>query len=108
MNPLFIICIFVRLSIVYLTFHLSNRYPNLVKPLASVFVLLSLGFFIVEFFKLKPYGAFGNNVWWNRYIHSLFYAVFAYLSFQQNKKAYVVLLLDVIFGTFHYIYNYTK
>ena len=108
MNPLFIVCIFIRLSIVYLIFYLSNMYPNLVKLIGLMFALMSFGFFIIEFFKLKPYGAFGNKVWWNRYIHSLFYAIFAYLTFQRNKKAYIVLLIDVIFGIFHYIHNYTK
>jgi dipeptide/tripeptide permease len=108
MNPLFIICIFVRLSLVYLTYIMGNRYPDLVKPIGLMFAMLSIGFFIIEFFKLKQYGAFGNKVWWNRYVHSLFFAMFAYLTFQQNKKAYIVLLLDVIFGILHYIHNYTK
>ena len=108
MNLLFIICIFVRLSIVYLTFFLSNRYPDLTKPIGLMFALMSFVFFVIEFFKLKPYGAFGNKVWWNRYIHSLFFALFAFLTFQENKKAYIVLLLDVLFGFFHYIHKYTK
>ena len=108
MNPLFIICVFLRLFIVYLTFYLSNKYPYFVKPIGLIFALMSLGFFVIEFFKLKPYGAFGSKVWWNRYIHSLFYALFAYLAFKENKKAYIVLLVDVIFGIFHYIHHYTK
>jgi hypothetical protein len=108
MNPLFIICIFIRLSIVYLTFYLGNKYPYLMKPIGLMFALTSFGFFIIEFFKLKPYGASGNKVWWNRYIHSIFFALFAHLTFQQNKKAYIVLFLDVIFGIFHYLHHYTK
>mgnify|MGYP000001369589 CR=1 FL=1 len=108
MNPLFIICIFIRLSIVYLTFILGIKYPDLLQPIGLMFALISLAFFVIEILKMKPYGAFGNKVWWNRYIHSLFFALFAYLAFQQNKKAYIVLLVDVLFGIFHYIHNYTK
>lgn len=108
MNPLFIICIFVRVSIVYLTMYLTKNNIDFLIPLGLVYSLLSFIFFITEFSGLIEYGIFGQKVWWNRYIHSLFYLIFAYLAFQLNEKAYIILVIDILFGILHYIHNYTK
>lgn len=108
MNPLFIICIFVRLSLVYITMFLTKKNIDFLVPLGIMYSLMSFAFFIVEFLELKKSGMFGQKVWWNRYIHSFFYAVFAFLAFQHNEKAYYILLFDLIFGILHYVYNYTK
>lgn len=108
MNPFFIICIFVRLSIVYLTLYLTKKNPDFLIPLGLMYSLMSFAFFITEFSGLRKYGMFGQKVWWNRYIHSLLYAIFAYLAFQRNEKAYYILVIDILFGIFHYLHNYTK
>ena len=107
MNPLFIICIFIRLSIVYLTMYVTKNNNDFLMLLGLAYSLLSFVFFITEFSGLIEYGIFGQKVWWNRYIHSLIYVIFAYLAFKRNEKAYIILVIDILFGIFHYIYNYT-
>ena len=56
-------------------------------------------------------GVFGGNIWWNnlRPIHSLFYALFAYNAIKKNTRAWIYLLVDVIFGLLSFlIYHYSQ
>lgn len=108
MNPLFLICIFVRLSIAYLALLLGKDDPIYLKPLGLLTAFASFAFFISEFSGLMEYGFLGQKIWWFRYVHSLFYAIFSYLALKGNPNAYVALVLDVVYGLFHYIHNYTK
>lgn len=108
MNPLFLICIFVRLSIAYLALLLGKNDPIYLKPLGLMTTFVSFMFFITEFSGLKQYGMFGQKVWWFRYIHFIFYGVFSYFALIGNPNAYIVLVLDVVYGLFHFVYNYTK
>jgi len=108
MNPLFIFCIFVRLSFVYITMYVGKNNPDFLLPIALMFSVASFSFFITEFSGLRKYGIFGQKVWWNRYIHSILFALFSYFAFKRNEYAYIILLIDLLFGILHYIYNYTK
>ena len=76
----------------------------------GIFALkLSIGFMVIFIFGLRKTGGetFGDKIWWNnlRPIHSIIYAIFAYMAITKNKNSWIVLLIDAIFGlgsfTFH-------
>ena len=71
----------------------------------------AIGFLVIYMFGLRKTGneVFGDTIWWNdlRPIHAMFYGLFAYLAISKNSNAWIVLLVDTVFGlgaflTHHY------
>ena len=58
----------------------------------------------------------GDKIWWDklRPIHSMLMIIFAYLAINKSNNAWIILLIDVLFGLsnfliFHYIQgNFSK
>jgi len=98
------LCISVRLLFVYIARHISNKFLPLLGFLA---LLPAVGFlYIFIFGKSNKRGeTFNQKIWWGnlRPIHSFFYFYFAYQAFSKNPNAYIVLLIDVVFGLFSFI-----
>lgn len=72
-------------------------------PYAGAAALLpAIGFFTIYIFDLRKTGAevFGDQIWWNslRPIHGAMYTGFAYMAFQKNPYAWMVLAADAALG----------
>ena len=107
-------CILTRLV---LTFIIKNLKQNYLQIAGYIALIPAIGFLTIYFLNLRKTGreVFGDKIWWNdiRPIHGILYLIFAYLAINKNKNAWVVLLIDVIFGfimfiNHHYINNNFK
>lgn len=92
-------CIFTRLLLVYIAKNIHLKYLVLLGYLA---LIPSFGFIYIYFTKSRQTGleTFGDKIWWNdiRPVHSFLFLLFAFLAINKNKNAWIVLLIDVIFG----------
>ena len=83
-------------------------------PIAGyIGLILGISFLTIYYYNLRKTGieVFGNKIWWNdiRPIHGVLYLIFAYLAINKNKNAWIVLLIDVIFGLIMFInHHYTN
>ena len=97
-KPFFMVCVPLRLFLVYIAYILPL---NKLKYMGYLMLLPFVGFGY-SFLKYKKgdKGAFGGNVWWNKYrlVHSINYLIFALIAINMNPKSYLVLLFDVILG----------
>jgi hypothetical protein len=103
-------CILTRLFLTFVIKNLKIKY----LPIAGYISLIpAIGFLLIYFFNLRKTGreVFGNKIWWNdiRPVHGLLYLLFAYLAINKNKNAWIILLIDVIFGFSMFInHHYTN
>lgn len=91
-------CIGVRLLIVYF----AKTQLKYLKYLGYLALLPAIGFFVIFFSGMRKTGpeVFGDKIWWNslRPIHGFLWGLFAILAINNNKNAWIVLLIDVIIG----------
>ena len=97
---LFIIgCIGTRSLFVYVA---KNAGPKYLPLLGYLALLPAIGFMYIYLTGSRQTGAevFGEKIWWNdlRPLHALLYFLFAYNAIIGNNKAWIYLLVDVIFG----------
>jgi hypothetical protein len=107
--PLFLIgCLGSRTAIAYIVSSLSNKYRLLI---ASILLAPAIGFAVIYLFRLRRTGeeVFGDRIWWDklRPFHSLMYFAAALAVYFQEKKAYLLIILDTLVGFvafchFHY------
>jgi len=107
-------CIVTRLILTFIVKNLKQKYLQI----AGYFgLILGISFLTIYYYDLRKTGieVFGDKIWWNdiRPIHGILYLIFGYLAINKNKNAWIVLLIDVIFGFFmfinhHYINNNFK
>lgn len=101
---LFIVCICVRLLIVYLVYKTPKKYLSFVGVTS---LLVSLGF-LNSFLKYKKddRGLFDGEVWWNnlRLVHSIMYFIFGVLSLVKVQHHYRILLVDILIGIIGFIF----
>jgi hypothetical protein len=92
-------CIGTRALFVYFAKNAGSKYLPLLGYLA---LLPAIGFIYIYLTGSRKTGGevFGEKIWWNdlRPIHSLLYFLFAYNAIIGNNKAWIYLLVDVIFG----------
>jgi hypothetical protein len=92
-------CIGTRSLFVYVAKNIDVKYLPLLGYLA---LLPAIGFIYIYLTGSRKTGGevFGEKIWWNdlRPIHSLIYFLFAYNAIIGNNKAWIYLLVDVIFG----------
>jgi hypothetical protein len=92
-------CIGTRALFVYVAKNIDVKYLPLLGYLA---LLPAIGFIYIYLTGSRKTGGevFGEKIWWNdlRPIHSLIYFLFAYNAIIGNNKAWIYLLVDVIFG----------
>ena len=76
--------------------------PEWLPYAGAVALVPAIGFFLIYIFDLRKTGAevFGDRIWWNslRPIHGAMYAGFAYMAFQKNPYAWMVLAADAALG----------
>jgi len=92
------ICIFIRLSLVYLIYIVYKMQIRYI--FALLFFALSVGAMYQYIVKTRKVGAFNNKVWWDylRPIHSLFFMLTSLGLLYKYKYTFVFLLMDTIIG----------
>jgi hypothetical protein len=102
-------CIGTRALFVLIAKNASSKYLPLLGYLA---LLPAIGFLYIYFTGSRKTGGevFGEKIWWNdlRPIHSLIYFLFAYNAIIGNNKAWIYLLVDVIFGLISFLIFHFK
>jgi len=104
------VCILTRLILTFVVKKLKLIY----LPIAGyIGLILGISFLTIYYYNLRKTGieVFGDKIWWNdiRPIHGILYLIFAYLAINKNKNAWIILLLDVIFGLVMFInHHYTN
>ena len=102
-------CIGTRALFVYVAKNASAKYLPLLGYLA---LLPAIGFIYIYLTGSRKTGGevFGEKIWWNdlRPIHSLLYFLFAYNAIIGNNKAWIYLLVDVIFGLISFLIFHFK
>jgi hypothetical protein len=100
-------CMGTRLALVEIA---RRATPTVLGVLGGLAVLPAVGFFLIYATHSRTKGpeTFGAPIWWNhlRPIHGTFYAVFAYLAFLGNPKAWMVLLADAIVGFLAFLHHH--
>jgi hypothetical protein len=102
-------CIGTRALFVYVAKNIDVKYLPLLGYLA---LLPAIGFIYIYLTGSRKTGGevFGGKIWWNdlRPIHSLIYFLFAYNAIIGNNKAWIYLLVDVIFGLSSFLIFHLK
>ncbi len=100
-------CIMVRLLFVYAAKNVSLETLRYLGYLALIPII---GWLYIIFINPRDTGAevFGDKIWWKnlRPIHLILYSIFSYLAITKNKWAWVVLLIDVLFGLSAFLYHH--
>lgn len=101
-------CLLVRsLFVVSSYLILKNNHTKL--RLIFSFFALSIGLSFLNQYRMKEkIGNFGGPAYWHpfRLVHGIIYIIFGILAFCNIKKAYLLLLLDVIIGILVFSNNY--
>lgn len=99
-------CIGTRSLLVYLAKIASPYYLEIMGWLA---LIPAIGFYTIWITGSRKTGAevFGGKIWWDhlRPIHGTLYALFAYFAIQQKSFAWLILLVDVLFGLASFTWN---
>jgi hypothetical protein len=102
-------CIGTRTLFVLIAKNAGEKYLPLLGYLA---LLPAIGFIYIYLTGSRKTGAevFGEKIWWNdlRPLHSLLYFLFAYNAIIGNTKAWIYLLIDVIFGLISFLFFHFK
>ena len=97
-------CIPLRFALVYFA---ANSNELSLKIMGIMSCILSLGFMFLYLTGIRTVGieTLGDKIWWNnlRPFHSILYLIFGILSLNNVKKAYYLLLVDVIIGLLSFL-----
>ena len=100
-HPLWFICIFARLSLIYLIMYLNKKKNTKINTIcASILLIMGLGF-IYKGLSGSNNEIQVNKVFWHetRYVHGMFYLLSSFYLFKNNVNITSLLLLsDIIFS----------
>ena len=102
------VCVGVRCLFVYGSYKiLKNDYNNLRLFMSFLGLLIGISFFN-QYRNHKKIGGFGGPAYWHsfRLFHGITYVLFGILAFINVKRAYVILLIDVLVGLLVFTNNY--
>lgn len=92
-------CIGSRLAFTIISAYSTGTFLKLLGLLALGPVI---GWLYIIFIGKRDTGleVFGDKIWWKdlRPIHTLMWATFSYMAINGNRKAWIVLLIDTLFG----------
>ena len=105
-----LLCIPARFLLVFLAKKANIFY---LKVMGFILLIPAIGFLYLFITKTRQTAGevFGDKVWWHnlRLIHGLNFLLFGVLAIYGFKKAWIILLIDVIFGLISFfIYHYTN
>lgn len=91
-------CMGSRLGLVWV----AKNHPELLPVMGILALGISIGFMYIWANGLRKTGIemFGEKIWWNdmRPVHSILWALFAFMALTGNEHAWKILLLDVTIG----------
>jgi hypothetical protein len=100
-------CIGSRLT---LTFISAIASTFLLKLLGYLALIPVIGWFYIIFIGKRDTGAevLGDKIWWKnlRPIHMILWSFFSYLAISGNKNAWIVLLIDTLFGLLSFLIHH--
>jgi len=102
----FTVCIGFRSLMAFAAYKASTQW---LKVFGVIGMVISAGFMFQYLNKSQSGSIRGEGmVWWNDYriVHSIMYFMFGLLALFGNRKAYVILILDVLIGIFATANNY--
>lgn len=91
-------CIGSRLGLTLLSKKINK---DLLPYLGITTLLIGISFLYLYFSNSRLNAAEGGGkTWWHnfRIVHGILYVLFSILAFQKNHKAWIVLLIDTLFG----------
>ena len=92
-------CIGSRLAFTVISAYSS---PFFLKLLGLVALGPVIGWLYIIFIGERDTGfeVFGDKIWWKdlRPIHTLLWATFSYMAITGNRQAWIILLIDTLFG----------
>lgn len=101
-------CIVIRIIFVLIA---KNASPELLQKLGLIALIPVIGWLYIMFTGSRDTGGevFGEKIWWKniRYIHTAFYASFAYLAINKNNDAWIMLASDVAFGLLAFLIHHS-
>jgi hypothetical protein len=100
-------CIGTRSLLVYIA---KTTDINYLPYLGYLALLPAAGFMYIFLTGIRKTGleVFGDKIWWNnlRPVHALLYTLFAYNAIHKNKKSWMILLADVLFGLVSFLWHH--
>ena len=100
-------CIVVRSLLAYAAYKIPLKYLPYMGYLA---LIPAIGFLYLYFADKRKTGpeVFGDKIWWSnlRIIHGTLYIIFAKYAIQQRPYAYILLVIDVIFGLSAFLFHH--
>lgn len=76
----------------------------------AVALIPALGWFYLIFLGERDTGpeVFGERIWWKhlRPLHMILWGFFAYLAFQRNPYAWIVLFMDTLLGLILFLHHH--
>lgn len=100
-------CIGTRSLLVYIAKTTDVKYLPYLGYLA---LLPAIGFLYIFITGVRKTGleVFGEKIWWNnlRPVHALLYVLFAYFAIHKNTNAWILLLIDVVFGLVNFLWHH--
>ena len=100
-------CIGLRSLFVVIAKYVNTSY---LKYLGYLALLPAIGFLYIYLTGARKTGAetFGEKIWWNnlRPVHAILYLLFAYNALIGNKRAWIYLLADVLFGLLSFLIHH--
>lgn len=102
-------CIPARIALALIAKHLPIKYLHLFGLLT---LSIAIGFLYLFFTGKRRTGpeTQGAPIWWMnfRIFHGLFYLLFSILAFMSVRNAYIVLLIDTLFGLLLFLTHHYK
>ena len=102
----FLICLPVRIGLVLLAYIIPLKYLQI---MGYITLVVSVRFaYLFKNYKSGDKGGFGGNLWWNnmRLVHSITYLIFSLMAIRKSRKAYLLLIADIIIGAISFINQY--
>lgn len=100
-------CIGSRLAVTLISYFASGWFLSLIGILALIPVI---GWFYIIFIGKRDTGieVLGDKIWWQnlRPVHMLLWGFFSYLAINRNPMAWLVLLIDTLFGLSAFLIHY--
>lgn len=100
-------CIGSRLAFTAVSAYAWGMWLQILGIIALIPVL---GWLYIIFIGKRDTGAevFGGKIWWNnlRPIHMTLWGLFAYQAINRNPKAWIILLIDTLFGLTAFLHHH--
>lgn len=103
------ICLVLRIALTYITKIIPSKYLPI---MGIIYLIFSIGFFNTYLSQSRKKGILNQPAWWDnlRPVHGGIYLIFAIAAFLKYKDAWIILLIDTIFGiiaftVYHTLYS---